>query len=89
MFLSNRLFQAASKKTMTTGLKQFGMRRTLTATQVNFFSEETQKAPVEEPKVETASTEPTAAEIEKSREEWGIKYDDECLKFEKEWQEIA
>ncbi len=66
------------------------MRRTLTATQVNFFSEETQKAaPVEEPKVESASAEPTAAEIEKGREEWGIKYDDECLKFEKEWQEIA
>ena len=21
--------------------------------------------------------------------EWGIKYDDECLKFEKEWKEIA
>ncbi len=86
MFLSNRLFQAAGKKTMTTGLKQFGMRRSnLTATQVNFFSEETQKAPVEEPKVETASAEPTPAEIEKGREEWGIKYDDECLKFEKEW----
>jgi len=23
------------------------------------------------------------------REEWGIKYDDECLKFEKEWKIIA
>lgn len=21
--------------------------------------------------------------------EWGIKYDDECLKFEKEWEQIA
>ena len=21
--------------------------------------------------------------------EWGIKYNDECLKFEKEWKEIA
>ena len=21
--------------------------------------------------------------------EWGIKYDDECLKFEKEWKQIA
>ena len=21
--------------------------------------------------------------------EWGVKYDDECLKFEKEWEEMA
>ena len=33
--------------------------------------------------------EPTAAEIAKGQEEWGIKYDDECLKFEKEWKVIA
>ena len=31
----------------------------------------------------------TKEEIEKGREEWGIKYDDECLKFEKEWKLIA
>ena len=36
-----------------------------------------------------AAAEPTAAEIEANRQEWGIKYDDECLKFEKEWQVIA
>ena len=23
------------------------------------------------------------------RAEWGVKYDDECLQFEKEWAEIA
>lgn len=33
--------------------------------------------------------EPTPEEIEKGRHEWGIKYDDECLKFEKEWETIA
>ena len=33
--------------------------------------------------------EPTAEELEKGREEWGIKYNDECLKFEKEWELIA
>ena len=26
---------------------------------------------------------------ETAKSEWGIKYDDECLKFEKEWKEIA
>lgn len=32
---------------------------------------------------------PTKEEIEHGRSEWGIKYDDECLKFEKEWKEVA
>lgn len=27
----------------------------------------------------------SAGEVEAHRAEWGIKYDDECLKFEKEW----
>jgi hypothetical protein len=31
----------------------------------------------------------TDAEKESARGEWGIKYDDECLKFEKEWKAIA
>ena len=26
---------------------------------------------------------------EDSKGEWGIKYNDECLKFEKEWKEIS
>ena len=33
--------------------------------------------------------EPTQEELEKGRVEWGIKYNDECLKFEKEWEIIA
>ena len=33
--------------------------------------------------------EPTKEEVEAGRVEWGIKYDDECLKFEKEWELIA
>lgn len=33
--------------------------------------------------------EPTKEEIEANRAEWGIKYNDECLKFEKEWEIIA
>ena len=32
---------------------------------------------------------PDAAEAAANKAEWGIKYDDECLKFEKEWQVIA
>ena len=31
----------------------------------------------------------TKEELEKNRAEWGIKYNDECLKFEKEWEVIA
>ena len=31
----------------------------------------------------------TKEEIEHGRQEWGLKYDDECLKFEKEWKEVA
>ena len=32
---------------------------------------------------------PTKEEIEQGRSDWGIKYDDECLKFEKEWKIIS
>ena len=32
---------------------------------------------------------PSQAELEAGRAEWGIKYNDECLKFEKEWEIIA
>ena len=34
-------------------------------------------------------TEFSAAEIAENKNEWGIKYNDECLKFEKEWEFIA
>ena len=30
--------------------------------------------------------EPTKEEIEANKHEWGVKYNDECLKFEKEWE---
>jgi hypothetical protein len=33
--------------------------------------------------------EPTPEEIKANQHEWGIKYNDECLKFEKEWELIA
>ena len=36
-----------------------------------------------------AAAEPTQAEKDAHKQEWGIKYDDECLKFEKEWEVIA
>ena len=35
------------------------------------------------------SADPTKSELEAGKIEWGIKYDDECLKFEKEWEIIA
>jgi len=46
------------------------------AQQFRYFSAE------DAPKVEF---EPTPEEVAKGRETWGIEYNDECLKFEKEW----
>ena len=77
MFLMNRVL---APKCMATSTLRQGVRAGITSTQVAFFSEEVKAAPVEEP---------TPAEVEANKEEWGIKYDDECLKFEKEWQIIA
>ena len=56
------------------------VRAGLASTQAAFFSTEETSTPV---------VENTAAEIAANKAEWGIKYDDECLKFEKEWQIIA
>ena len=33
--------------------------------------------------------EPTEDEKKSYREQWGLKFDDECIKFEKEWEQIA
>ena len=33
--------------------------------------------------------EPSKEDLEAGRHEWGLKYDDECFKFEKEWEIIA
>ena len=79
MFLANRVL-ATKFLTAKTPLLRSGLKRGLPSTQAAFFSKEEAKA---------EKTEPTAAEVEANKEEWGIKYDDECLKFEKEWQEIA
>lgn len=59
------------------------------------FSAEAAKPAEDAPKAEEKKAEPEAAaastpdltpeEIKKGQDEWGIKYDDECLKFEKEW----
>lgn len=62
------------------------MRTGLACTQAAFFSEDASQK--EEVKAEPAN-EPSAAEVAENKEEWGIKYDDECLKFEKEWKEIS
>ena len=32
---------------------------------------------------------PTEEELAAGQAEWGVKYNDECLKFEKEWETIA
>ena len=48
-----------------------------------------EEAPAEDKKEASSVPEPTKEELEAGRLEWGIKYDDECLKFEKEWEIIA
>ena len=90
MFMANRVLAV---KGVQQGVRN-GMRCSLAANQRAYFSEETQQQPAqEEAKAETpasaATEEPTQAEKEANASEWGIKYDDECLKFEKEWQAIA
>ena len=53
--------------------------------QPRYFSTEAE-APKEKA---SAVPEPTKEEIEEGRKQWGIQYDDECLKFEKEWELIS
>ena len=43
--------------------------------------------PAEEPPKEEFK--PTEEELAAGQAEWGVKYNDECLKFEKEWETIA
>ena len=78
MFFSNRV--ALGRRALTQGIMTGARTSCIVPHQRMLFSEDA-KAP-EKP-------EPTAAEVEAGRAEWGIKYDDECLKFEKEWQSIA
>ncbi len=54
------------------------------STQAAYFSEEAQPKAAEESK-DAAAAAPSQADIDANKSEWGIKYDDECLKFEKEW----
>ena len=54
-------------------------KRVLNAQQFRAFSAE------EKP----AAEQPSQDEIAANKAEWGIKYDDECLKFEKEWKLVA
>ena len=37
----------------------------------------------------TQETNVTSEDLAAGRAEWGVKYDDECLQFEKEWKTIA
>ena len=68
------------------------LRLVTRASQSNPFDFIGRKAPfsTEEGAAENKPADPpTQEEIEKGRQEWGIKYDDECLKFEKEWKELV
>ena len=49
----------------------------------------TQATPFSMIPIRQFSAEPDEKEKENARAEWGIKYDDECLKFEKEWKTIS
>ena len=70
MFIATRM---AQKSALSHSLRGGLRSTTLATTQAAFsFSEETKPA-------EEAKAEPSAAEQEANRSEWGIKYDDECL----------
>ena len=64
--------------------------RTLLPMQGRWFASSTDEGQEAAPSNSTKQ-DATFSESEKeaNRQEWGIKYDDECLKFEKEWQAIA
>ena len=85
MFVINKVMATSSKQCLATAVSmRHSMRVGLPAAQLAFFSTESEQQPAA-PQAE----EPTAAEVTANRDEWGIKYDDECLKFEKEWKEVA
>ena len=84
MFLANRVVVPLGKRGLQQGLRQsIRSSQLIVNTRVAYFSEEVKE------EAKPAVEESTAAEIAAGQEEWGIKYDDECLKFEKEWKEIA
>ena len=74
------LLNALRKRSITQANSITTLRATLA--QARYFSTD---ASDKKPDYKTHTQE----EIEKGRQEWGIKYDDECLKFEKEWKAIA
>ena len=77
MFLSKARTCLNTASTFRHGLRA-ATAPTLTPSQNFFFSTE---APAEEEK----KAEEPAAKSTIGDGEWGIKYDDECLKFEQEW----
>lgn len=83
MFLANRVVVPLGKRGLQHGLRQNIRSTQLINSRVAYFSEEVKE------EAKPAAAEPTAAEVQAGQQEWGIKYDDECLKFEKEWAEIA
>ena len=78
MFLSKARTCLNAASTFRHGLR--AAAPTLAPTQTYFFSTE---APAEEEK--TAEPAQPKGKSTIGDGEWGIKYDDECLKFEQEW----
>lgn len=54
-----------------------------------YFSGEAQTQSSEKPDIQKEFEEVTEADKKKYRDAWGLKFDDECIKFEKEWEKIA
>ena len=82
MFLTRQVLgktqQLKLSQVFTCQSKAFRRPASLVATQSCYFSSDAEPKAAEESK-ETAA----------NASEWGIKYDDECLKFEKEWKAIS
>ena len=77
MFTTSMIRKSYTKLTATRRVVQNACR---------MFSGETTET-VEDLKKEFP--EPTEEEKLSYREQWGLKFDDECIKFEKEWEQIA
>ena len=75
--LVNRFAQRTTSKSMAVNPVRLTRHAMMAPTQFAFSTEEGKDA--------AAAAEPTQAELDAHKHEWGIKYNDECFKFEKEW----
>lgn len=74
------MLRATLQRAQRAVVRRQGAAAAVLPSRMAYFSTDDAK-PEDTPK----TAEPTKEEKEAHRHEWGIKYDDEALKFEKEW----